>query len=85
MFQSFDATTRPGDGPPRLAALRAELSRRRLAGFIVPRADAEAIAAKAEARVANEDSKRRRLAAGELGLDIYDMRARLADKGLKYV
>jgi len=40
MFQSFDATTRPGDGPPRLAALRAELSRRRLAGFIVPRADA---------------------------------------------
>lgn len=52
---------------------------------IVPRADAEAIAAKAEARVANEDSKRRRLAAGELGLDIYDMRARLAEKGLKYV
>ena len=40
MFQSFDATTRPGDGPPRLAALRAELARRRLAGFLVPRADA---------------------------------------------
>lgn len=40
MFQSFAATTRPEQGPPRLAALRAELARRGLTGFLVPRADA---------------------------------------------
>jgi 4-hydroxy-4-methyl-2-oxoglutarate aldolase len=39
----------------------------------------------ADARTANEAGKRMRLAAGELGLDIYDMRGRLADKGLRYV
>ena len=31
-----------------------------------------------------EEDKRQRLAAGELGLDIYDMRGRLADAGLTY-
>lgn len=31
-----------------------------------------------------EEAKRLRLAAGELGLDIYNMRPRLAEKGLKY-
>ena len=51
---------------------------------VVPREDAEDVAAKAEARLEAEEDKRRRLAAGELGLDIYDMRARLAGKGLKY-
>ncbi len=40
MFQSFDATTRPQDGPPRLKALRGEMAARDLAGFLVPRADA---------------------------------------------
>jgi Xaa-Pro aminopeptidase len=40
MFQSFTPTTRPEQGPPRLALLREELARRGLAGFIVPRADA---------------------------------------------
>ena len=43
------------------------------------------MADKAEARVAAEDDKRRRLAAGELGLDIYSMRDKLAARGLKYV
>ena len=39
---------------------------------------------KAKAREAAEESKRKRLAAGELGLDIYDMRGKLS-MGLKYV
>ena len=34
---------------------------------------------------AKEEEKRVRLAKGELGLDIYNMRPRLAEKGLKYV
>lgn len=52
---------------------------------VVRRDEAADVADKAEARVAAEESKRKRLAAGELGLDIYDMRGRLAEKGLKYV
>ena len=40
MFQTFDVTTQPDDGPPRLALLRAEISRENLDGFLVPRADA---------------------------------------------
>ncbi|PRX38216.1 Xaa-Pro aminopeptidase [Meinhardsimonia xiamenensis] len=40
MFQSFEATTRPEQGPPRLAALRREMARDGLQGFLVPRADA---------------------------------------------
>lgn len=39
----------------------------------------------ARAREANEETKRARLAAGELGLDIYDMRAKLASRGLVYL
>jgi Xaa-Pro aminopeptidase len=38
-FQSFTETTSPLQGAPRLAALRAELKRRGLDGFVVPRAD----------------------------------------------
>lgn len=52
---------------------------------VVKREEAAEVADKAEARVAAEVAKRARLAAGELGLDIYDMRKRLAEKGLKYV
>jgi 4-hydroxy-4-methyl-2-oxoglutarate aldolase len=52
---------------------------------IVPRADAAGVLGKARTREANEEDKRRRLAAGELGLDIYDMRGKLAAMGLKYV
>ncbi len=52
---------------------------------VVRREEAAEIADKAEARIANEEEKRKRLAAGELGLDMYKMRERLAEKGLKYV
>ena len=40
MFQTFEESAHPEQGPPRLAALRAEIAREGLAGFIVPRADA---------------------------------------------
>lgn len=52
---------------------------------VVRRADAPAVLESARARTAAEEAKRQRLATGELGLDIYDMRPRLAAKGLKYV
>ena len=40
MFQSFEVTARPEQGPPRLKALRGELAAEGLAGFLIPRADA---------------------------------------------
>lgn len=52
---------------------------------VVKREEASEIYRKAKAREDAEEAKRRRLAAGELGLDIYDMRSRLAEMGLKYV
>ena len=39
LFQSFTETADPSQGAARASALRAELARRGLAGFIVPRAD----------------------------------------------
>lgn len=51
---------------------------------VVPAAKAAEVALAAQAREDNETAKRQRLAAGELGLDIYDMRAKLAAAGLKY-
>ncbi len=52
---------------------------------VVAREHAEAALQKSRKREANEVSKRERLAAGELGLDIYGMRERLVQKGLKYI
>jgi 4-hydroxy-4-methyl-2-oxoglutarate aldolase len=52
---------------------------------IVPRAEAEKVAKAGEEREKKEAASRARLAKGELGLDIYGMRAALQEKGLKYV
>lgn len=52
---------------------------------VVPAADAARAAQAAEAREANEADKRAKLAAGVLGLDMYNMREALAQAGLKYV
>jgi 4-hydroxy-4-methyl-2-oxoglutarate aldolase len=55
-------------------------------GVVVVRKDEAAnVLGKAKARVANEEEKRARFEAGELGLDVYNMRERLAEKGLRYV
>jgi 4-hydroxy-4-methyl-2-oxoglutarate aldolase len=51
---------------------------------VVPHANAADVAAKAKIRMESEQAKRARFAAGELGLDIYNMRPRLTEKGLKY-
>ena len=52
---------------------------------VVPFASVDGAIAASRKRVLNEEAKRERLAAGELGLDIYDMRQRLAEAGLRYV
>jgi len=52
---------------------------------VVPAALAQQVADAAEARETNETGKRKRLAAGELGLDMYSMRETLAKAGLKYI
>jgi len=52
---------------------------------VVKRAEAEAVLTASAAREAKEAATRMRLKAGELGLDIYNMRDALAKKGLRYV
>jgi len=52
---------------------------------VVPRAKAAEVKAASEARLSKEETSRARYQAGELGLDVNDMRGRLKDKGLVYV
>jgi 4-hydroxy-4-methyl-2-oxoglutarate aldolase len=52
---------------------------------VVPKKDCVETAAKAQKRFDDEDGKRERLAAGELGLDMYKMREALEKAGLRYV
>lgn len=53
--------------------------------MVVPKAKAEFALQASTARLEKERQTRERLAAGELGLDIYRMREALAAKGLTYI
>jgi 4-hydroxy-4-methyl-2-oxoglutarate aldolase len=52
---------------------------------VVARGEAADVLESAQRRLANEEDKRRRLVAGELGLDIYQMRERLTERGFRWV
>jgi 4-hydroxy-4-methyl-2-oxoglutarate aldolase len=52
---------------------------------VVPRSRSAEVLEAGLARAANEDAKRAKLAAGELGVDMYGLRAVLADLGVTYV
>jgi 4-hydroxy-4-methyl-2-oxoglutarate aldolase len=47
--------------------------------------DAERVRAASQTREENEGQKRAKLASGALGLDLYDMRKSLAERGLRYI
>jgi 4-hydroxy-4-methyl-2-oxoglutarate aldolase len=53
--------------------------------MVVPRDAAESVLEKARARTANEDDKRKQLASGVLGVDMYDLRPLIAELGVEYV
>ncbi len=52
---------------------------------VVPREEAQWALTQSEARLANEQQSRARLAAGELGLDFYNLRQKLADLGVEHI
>jgi 4-hydroxy-4-methyl-2-oxoglutarate aldolase len=52
---------------------------------VVPRMSAADIARLGQERIAKEEKSRARLKAGELGLDFYGLRAKLAELGVRYV
>ncbi len=52
---------------------------------VVPRMQAESALKDSEARLAKEEATRKALATGELGLDLYGMREKLAALGVEYV
>jgi 4-hydroxy-4-methyl-2-oxoglutarate aldolase len=52
---------------------------------VVPRANAADVAKAAQQRVSKEEKTRERLAAGELGIDYYGLRAKLKELGVEYV
>jgi 4-hydroxy-4-methyl-2-oxoglutarate aldolase len=51
---------------------------------VVRREEVATVLESCRIRERNEDEKRSRLAAGELGLDIYNMRSKLTERGLRY-
>ena len=52
---------------------------------VVPREKAAEVAQASEQRIAKEEKSRQRLRKGELGLDFYGLRAKLAELGVEYV
>jgi 4-hydroxy-4-methyl-2-oxoglutarate aldolase len=52
---------------------------------VVPAAKLNRVVEAAAAREQKEDTNRKRLAGGELGLDIYGMRPKLKEAGLRYL
>jgi 4-hydroxy-4-methyl-2-oxoglutarate aldolase len=52
---------------------------------VVKRAAAAEVVRLGKTRIAKEEETRRRLRAGELGVDFYNLRAKLAELGVKYI
>jgi 4-hydroxy-4-methyl-2-oxoglutarate aldolase len=52
---------------------------------VVPREQAAEVARLGEERLAKEQRSRERLSSGELGIDIYGLRVKLASLGVKYL